>query len=347
MALAKQTQKMILFTQQMSQDGKEAYMEQILKNIVNWLASSGVKILIALIVMWIAFRIINAIFKKLKKKAEKSDKLDKTLGRLLVSGGRILVKILVALALVGYLGIDTSGVAALIASLGVAVGLAVNGALGNVAGGVLLIVTKPFKVDDFIEVAGYTGTVEEINLCATKLVTVDNRVVYVPNGTASTSNIVNYSEKDIRRVDHTFAIAYGSDFEKAKQLLTEVLSRSINAKNIQIGEYLDKHPEGVEPAVLAEDTHSLRQTITVVLNDLEGRGYLSRAFHSTDRRRKIIRLTQEGKVFARKVLDAISAAEQEAAAILSAEELRRLQDYSRRFSQEFARKVNAIITRGE
>ena len=209
----------------MSQDGKEVYMEQILKNILNWLASSGVKIVIALVVMWIAFRIINAIFKKLKKKAEKSDKLDKTLGRLLVSGGRILVKILVALALVGYLGIDTSGVAALIASLGVAVGLAVNGALGNVAGGVLLIVTKPFKVDDFIEVAGYTGTVEEINLCATKLVTVDNRVVYVPNGTASTSNIVNYSEKDIRRVDHTFAIAYGSDFEKAKQLLTEVLSR--------------------------------------------------------------------------------------------------------------------------
>ena len=112
-------------------------------------------------------------------------------------------------------------------------------------------------------------------------------------------------------------------------------------------EYLDKHPDGVEPAVLAEDTHSLRQTITVVLNDLEGRGYLNRAFHSTDRRRKIIRLTQEGKVFARKVLDAISAAEQEASAILSAEELRQLQDYSRRFSQEFARKVNAIITRGE
>ena len=112
-------------------------------------------------------------------------------------------------------------------------------------------------------------------------------------------------------------------------------------------EYLDKHPEGVEPAVLAEDTNMLRQTITVVLNDLEGRGYLSRAFHSTDRRRKIIRLTQEGQVFARKVLDAISAAEQEASAILSEEELRQLQDYSRRFSQEFARKVNAIIMRDE
>ena len=99
--------------------------------------------------------------------------------------------------------------------------------------------------------------------------------------------------------------------------------------------------------MLAEDTNMLRQTITVVLNDLEGRGYLRRAFHSTDRRRKIIRLTQEGQVFARKVLDAISAAEQEASAILSEEELRQLQDYSRRFSQEFARKVNAIIMRDE
>ena len=74
--------------------------------------------------------------------------------------------------------------------------------------------------------AGYSGTVEEINLCATKIVTTDNRVVYVPNGTASTSNIVNYSEKDIRRVDHTFAIAYGSDFEQAKQILLEIMARN-------------------------------------------------------------------------------------------------------------------------
>ncbi len=108
-------------------------------------------------------------------------------------------------------------------------------------------------------------------------------------------------------------------------------------------EYLVKHPEGVEPAVLADDTHMLRQTITVVLNDLEKRGYLLRSFHSTDRRRKVIHLTPSGLDFAQQVLSAISSAEDEAASVLALEEQRRLLDYSRRFSQEFARRVNAHI----
>ena len=200
-------------------------MQGFWDSILNWLTTTGIRIVIALIVLWVAFRIINAIAKKIGKKLEADGKLDKTIARTCVSAGRVLAKVLVVMALVGYLGIDTSGVAALIASLGVAVGLAVNGALGNVAGGVLLLVTRPFKVDDYVEVAGYAGTVEAIHLCATKLVTLDNRVVYIPNGTASTSNIVNYSEKDLRRVDLTFAVAYGSDFEKAKQILMELMTR--------------------------------------------------------------------------------------------------------------------------
>lgn len=109
-------------------------------------------------------------------------------------------------------------------------------------------------------------------------------------------------------------------------------------------EYMCKHPDGVEPAVLADDTHMLRQTITVVLNDLEGRGYLRRDFHSTDRRRKIVRLTEEGSVFARNVLDAISAAEQAAAAVLSEEELNRLLEYSRRFCDSFGERVHCLVT---
>ena len=108
-------------------------------------------------------------------------------------------------------------------------------------------------------------------------------------------------------------------------------------------EYLVKHPEGVEPAVLADDTHMLRQTVTVVLNDLENRSYLTRVFHSTDHRRKITRLTPEGEAFAQTVLSAISAAEQEAAATLSPEEQQRLRDYSCRFAWAFANRVNSII----
>jgi len=200
----------------------------IVNSIGSWVTSTGLKIVVALIVMWIAFKIINSVAKKITAKNDKTGKIDKTLAKTLISAGKALAKCLVVLCLVGYLGIDTSGIAALIASLGVAVGLAVNGALGNIAGGVLLLITRPFNVDDYVEVAGQSGTVEEINLVSTKLVTVDNKVIYVPNGTAATSNIINYSEKDLRRVDHTFAIAYGSDFAKAKEILMAVMEK--NAK---------------------------------------------------------------------------------------------------------------------
>ena len=108
-------------------------------------------------------------------------------------------------------------------------------------------------------------------------------------------------------------------------------------------EYLVKHPEGVEPAVLADDTHMLRQTINAVLNDLQNRGYLSRDSHGTDRRRKVIHLTPTGQVFAQTVLEVISLAEQEAASVLSDEEQQRLLDYSQRFAASFAKRVSSII----
>ena len=201
-------------------------MKELGSTILNWVTNTGIKILIALIILWVAFKLINRLARKIGQQLDANGKLDKTLVRVFVSAGKTLAKCLVALALVGYLGIDTSGVAALIASLGVMVGLAVNGALGNIAGGVLLLLTRPFKVDDYVEVAGQAGTVEEINLVSTKLVTVDNRVVYIPNGSASASNIINYTEKNIRRVDHTFAIAYGSDFNKAKEILLAVMQKN-------------------------------------------------------------------------------------------------------------------------
>ena len=109
-------------------------------------------------------------------------------------------------------------------------------------------------------------------------------------------------------------------------------------------EYMAKHPEGVEPTVLADDTNMLRQTITVVLNDLEKRGFLRREFHATDHRKKIIRLTAEGIAFSHKVLDTISGTEQEAADSLSEEEQALLISLSSRFCSSFAEKVNEATT---
>ena len=151
-------------------------------------------------------------------------KYDKTLTRTLSKIFRVALKVIVCACLVGYLGLDTSGITALIASLGVGVGLAINGTISNFAGGVMLLFTRPFKDDDFIEACGYSGTVEDIYICNTKIITPDNKVVYIPNGKLSTSEIVNYSEKGVRRVDLSFSIGYGVDFEEAKNVILDVCS---------------------------------------------------------------------------------------------------------------------------
>ena len=206
--------------------GESVSWSTVIDTIFNWCLDTGIKIIISLLVLFISFKVINAISRRIEKKVKNNDKLDKTLVRTLTYVGKVSAKILVAICIVGYLGIDTSGITALVTSLGVCAGLAVNGALSNLAGGVLIIFTRPFKVDDYIEVEGSSiaGTVEEIRIVSTKLRTPDNKVIYVPNGTLSNSNIINYSEKDTRRVDFSFSVAYEADFEKAKELILGVLS---------------------------------------------------------------------------------------------------------------------------
>ncbi len=187
----------------------------------NNITSVGIQVIISLVALFISFKIINFIAKKVEKRLLTSKYADKTISKTFIYVGKIALKILVVICIVGYLGIDTSGLSALIASLGVCVGLAVNGTLSNLAGGVMLIITRPFKVDDFIEAAGFTGTVEEIRIVTTVIRTLDNKVVYIPNGSLSTANIVNYSEKETRRVDQVFAISYSADFEKAEKIILD------------------------------------------------------------------------------------------------------------------------------
>ena len=122
--------------------------------ILQWATTTGVKIVVALLVWFLSFRIINILGRKIEKRSEKK-KADKTIVKTLIYIFKIVLKIVVIICLVGYLGIDTSGLTALVASLGVCIGLAVNGALSNLAGGVLILLTRPFKIDDYIEAQGY------------------------------------------------------------------------------------------------------------------------------------------------------------------------------------------------
>jgi small conductance mechanosensitive channel len=195
----------------------------ILNTIVNWVLNTGIKVIIALVILIISFKVINVIGKKIEK-SYKNGKMDKTIAKVLSYVFKLGMKIVVAICLVGYVGIDTTGLAALVTSFGVCIGLAVNGAVSNLAGGVVIILTRPFKVDDFIEAQGYSGTVEDIHITCTRIRTGDNKIVYVPNGALSSGNIVNYSEKETRRVDFTFSIGYSDDFEKAKKIITDICS---------------------------------------------------------------------------------------------------------------------------
>ena len=196
--------------------------QTLLDTVFGWVTTTGVKLIIALIVMLITFKIINFIGRKIERSAEK-EHADKTIMRTLSYIFKLGMKIVITICLVGYVGIDTSGLTALVASFGVCVGLAVNGALSNLAGGVLIILTRPFRIDDYIEAQGHSGTVEDIHITYTKLRTPDNKVIYIPNGPLSSGTVVNYSLKDTRRVDFVFSISYAADFNKAKRIIAEIV----------------------------------------------------------------------------------------------------------------------------
>lgn len=189
--------------------------------VAQWAATTGVKIIVALVILLVSFKIVNVLSAKLDKKLTGAKKLDETLAKTLLFMAKIGLKVVIVICLVGYLGIDTSGLAALVASLGVCIGLAVNGTLSNLAGGAMLLITRPFSIGDYIVAQGNEGVVEAIHIVSTKIVTLDNKVVYLPNGALSSGTIINYSEKDLRRVDLEFSVG-GNDPRKVESILLDV-----------------------------------------------------------------------------------------------------------------------------
>ena len=200
-------------------------IETVLNTIYNWLITNGLKILIAFVVLIISFKLITTIFNKLDKKLEKRG-MDVTLRKALIPVIRFVCKALIIVILIGYLGFETSSISALIVSLGATIGLALQGSLGNLAGGIILLIMRPYKIGDFIEVNGNSGTVSEIKLFYTYLNTPDNKVVIIPNSTTSNASLINYSINDTRRDDIVFSISYEEDFEKAKKVILKVINDS-------------------------------------------------------------------------------------------------------------------------
>ena len=201
-------------------------LEKILEKILEWIATRGVSIVIGILILIIGFKIINKVLKKIRKVLDGKN-ADPTIVRFLDTLLNASIKTLLIMIVVQqFFGISLTGLTAVVASAGVALSLALKGSLSNFAGGFVILLMRPFKVGDFVDVVGYSGTVEKISLFYTFLNTIDNKQVLIPNGLITDSSIVNYSSKPIRRVDLTFSVAYEEDVMKVKRILVNIVKNN-------------------------------------------------------------------------------------------------------------------------
>lgn len=175
---------------------------------------------ILFVIGWWAIKLIKKLIMRVMVKREMEPTLSKFLADILIW----TLKILLFVTVISRLGVENSSFVAIIGAAGLAVGLSLQGSLSNFAGGVLIIMFKPFKVGDFIEAQGVSGTVKQIQIFVTQLATVDNQIIFVPNGVLSNGTIINYTYATTRRADLTIGISYNSDIKKAKQIILEILN---------------------------------------------------------------------------------------------------------------------------
>lgn len=198
-------------------------IERYIQELPDKLIRFGVKVLLALVVFFVGVQLIKLICKILRKSFERRS-VDVGVSRFLNSFVKAVLYILLLFTIASYFGLDVTSVVALVGSAGVAIGLAVQGSLSNFAGGVLILLLQPFKVGDYIrDSAGNEGTVEEVQLFYTRLVTPDRHMVAVPNGALANGNILNMSTIGDRRMDIKVGISYDADIRRAKEVLLRVL----------------------------------------------------------------------------------------------------------------------------
>ena len=200
-------------------------MSSLIEKLIEWAATTGFKLIVGALIISIGFKLIKNIVNKFMGVLEKRD-VDITLCKFLKSLITVSLKIMLVLPVLGYWGIQLSGIAALVASAGVAIGLALQGSLSNFAGGFIILFIRPFKVGDYIETSTYGGVVEQIGLFYTHLVTVDNKQILIPNGSLSNGSLINYSAKSTRRVDLTFSVGYENDITHVKEVLNKIVENN-------------------------------------------------------------------------------------------------------------------------
>lgn len=184
--------------------------------------SFGIKVLAAILIYLIGAWLIKKIKGMLKRIFDKKG-TDAAIASFTMSIVSIALTIVLIIVTIGTLGIDTTSFAALLAGGGMAIGMALNGTVQNFAGGIMILIFKPFKSGDYIEAQGFAGTVSEVTITSTKLTTVDNRIIIIPNGALSNGTINNYSDQKFRRVDLTVDVEYGTSSDAVKAVLHSIV----------------------------------------------------------------------------------------------------------------------------
>lgn len=256
-----------------SKDALEALkglsFDDALTQIANGLVNFCFKLVIAILVFYVGKFIIKKIYYGAHSIMVRR-RVDASLTTFVISLIKMVLYFILLVTVIGILGIETSSFLALFASAGVAIGMALSGTLQNFAGGVLILLLKPYKVGDYVETQGYTGTVKAIQIFHTIINTPDNKAIIIPNGGLSTGSINNYSLEDYRRVDWTIGLAYGTDYQKAKECILAMLKtddrivanyieddREMRARNAmtqlkQKEEECEKNPENCPDPQLVE-----------------------------------------------------------------------------------------------
>lgn len=200
-------------------------LERMLEKLYEWVITRGVNMFFGVIFLSIGWKVINKTLKRIRRILE-SKNADPTITRFLDNVMNVTLKTVLTIIILQYIGVNLTGLTTIVASAGVALSLALKGSLANLAGGVIILVARPFNVGDFIETTEHSGVVEKISIFYTYLVTFDNKQILIPNGILTDSSIVNYSSKEIRRVDITFSVSYEEDVIRVKNVLINILKNN-------------------------------------------------------------------------------------------------------------------------
>lgn len=245
--------------------------DEVISTITNSLISFGLRLMLAILVFYAGRFLISRIFKTVFGVMTRR-KVDPSLTTFVLSLVKISLYFFLIIIVIGILGVETSSFIAIFASAGMAIGMALSGTLQNFAGGVLILLLKPYKVGDFIEVQGFTGTVKSIQLFNTVINTVDNKAIILPNGVLSTSSINNYSLEDYRRVDWTVSLSYGTDLDSAKKAMLEIVNSDMRTVRHFIEDDMAYRERIAEEKYQSEHPDELS-------GQTSKRGFFSRLFH--------------------------------------------------------------------